>query len=144
MVFKIARKHLCIPYVLFLLLFVIAPVIVILYYAFTNGEGQFTAANFLGFFTSGNTVGTLLYSLFIALIVTCVCVLLAYPVAYILSKMMGRKRSALLLLFIIPMWINFTLRLTALKEVLSVIEGNLAYHPFLNTVIGQTYDFRLL
>ena len=93
MVFKIARKHLCIPYVLFLLLFVIAPVIVILYYAFTNGEGQFTVANFLGFFTSGNTVGTLLYSLFIALIVTCVCVLLAYPVAYILSKMMGRKRS---------------------------------------------------
>lgn len=141
MVFKIARKHLCIPYVLFLLLFVIAPVIVILYYAFTNGEGQFTVANFLGFFTSGNTVGTLLYSIFIALIVTCVCVLLAYPVAYILSKMMGRKRSALLLLFIIPMWINFTLRLTALKEVLSVIEGNLAYHPFLNTVIGQTYDF---
>ena len=45
MVFKIARKHLCIPYVLFLLLFVIAPVIVILYYAFTNGEGQFTVAS---------------------------------------------------------------------------------------------------
>ena len=39
------------------------------------------------------------------------------------------------------MWINFTLRIAALKEVLTVIEGNLAYYPFLNTVIGMTYDF---
>ena len=45
------------------------------------------------------------------------------------------------MLFIAPMWINFTLRVVALKEVLTVIEGNLAYHPFLNTVIGMTYDF---
>ena len=40
-----------------------------------------------------------------------------------------------------PMWINFTLRITALKEILSLIEGNLAFYPFLNTVIGMTYDF---
>ena len=39
------------------------------------------------------------------------------------------------------MWINFTLRITALKEVLSLIEGNLAFYPFINTVIGMTYDF---
>ena len=45
------------------------------------------------------------------------------------------------MLFIAPMWINFTLRVVALKEVLTMIEGNLAYHPFLNTVIGMTYDF---
>lgn len=43
--------------------------------------------------------------------------------------------------FVLPMWINFTLRITALKEILSLIEGNLAFHPFLNTVIGMTYDF---
>ena len=39
------------------------------------------------------------------------------------------------------MWINFTLRITALKEILTALEGNLAYHPFFNTVIGMTYDF---
>ena len=39
------------------------------------------------------------------------------------------------------MWINFTLRITALKEILTVLEGNLALHPFLNSVIGMTYDF---
>ena len=47
----------------------------------------------------------------------------------------------LLVLFIAPMWINFTLRVAALKEVLTVLEGNLAYHPFFNTVLGMTYDF---
>ncbi len=45
------------------------------------------------------------------------------------------------MIFVIPMWINFTLRITALKEVLTVLEGNLAYHPFFNSVVGMTYDF---
>lgn len=136
-----SRKNLCIPYALFLVLFVVAPVLVVLYYAFTDGTGHISFDNLVGFFTSGNTLGTLLYSVVIAITVTIVCLLMAYPVAYILANSKMRKKSTLLLLFIIPMWINFTLRLTALKEVLSFVEGNLAYHPFLNTVIGQTYDF---
>lgn len=45
------------------------------------------------------------------------------------------------MIVVTPMWINFTLRVTALKEILSVLEGNLAYYPFLNTIIGMTYDF---
>ena len=136
-----SRKYLGIPYALFLVLFVVAPVIVILYYAFTNGQGYFSIDNFVGFFTSANTIGTLLYSLAISLIVTAVCLLLAYPVAYILSRLPIGKRDALLILFVIPMWINFTLRITAMKEVLTAIEGNLAYYPFLNTIIGMSYDF---
>ena len=45
------------------------------------------------------------------------------------------------MIFVLPMWINFTLRITALKEVLTLIEGNLAYHQFLNTIICMVYDF---
>ena len=45
------------------------------------------------------------------------------------------------MIFVMPMWINFSLRITALKEVLTLLEGNLAMHPFLNSVIGMTYDF---
>ena len=45
------------------------------------------------------------------------------------------------MVFVLPMWINFTLRVTALKEILTLLEGNLAFHPFLNTVIGMVYDF---
>ena len=54
----------------------------------------------------------------------------------------GLKRGpVILMLFILPMWINFTLRVTALKEILTVLEGNLSLHPFLNTVIAMTYDY---
>jgi spermidine/putrescine transport system permease protein len=132
---------LCIPYAVFLTCFVIAPLIVIFYYAFTNGEGRFSLSNLTNFFTSSNTIGTLFYSILISVTTTCVCLLIAYPVAYILARSKIKKKAILLAIFIVPMWINFTLRILALKEVLSMIEGNLAYHPFLNTIIGMTYDY---
>ncbi len=47
----------------------------------------------------------------------------------------------MVMIFVLPMWINFSLRITALKEILTMLEGNLAYHPFVNSVIGMTYDF---
>lgn len=138
---RFSRKQLGIPYAVFLVCFVIAPLLVVLYYAFTNGQGRFTLQNFVNFFTSPNTIGTLCYSLMVAVVVTICCTLIAYPVAYILAKSNLKKKSVLLVLFIAPMWINFTLRVVALKEVLTMIEGNLSYHPFLNTVLGMTYDF---
>lgn len=122
-------------------MFVAAPLLVLFYYAFTNGSGQFTLGNLSGFFTDPNTLGTLVYSLVLAVVVTIVCLLVAYPVAYILAQSNLKRKSVILMLFILPMWINFTLRITALKEVLSLIEGNLAFYPFINTVIGMTYDF---
>lgn len=136
-----SRKQLGIPYGIFLILFVAAPLLVLFYYAFTNGSGQFTLGNLSGFFTDTNTLGTLVYSLVLAVVVTIVCLLVAYPVAYILAQSNLKRKSVILMLFILPMWINFTLRITALKEVLSLIEGNLAFYPFINTVIGMTYDF---
>ena len=139
--FRFSRKQLCIPYALFLVCFVILPLAVIVYYAFTDGSGRFTAANFLNFFTNGNTIGTLCYSAVIAVAVTAVCLLIAYPVAYILARSGLKRAPVLLMLFILPMWINFTLRVTALKEILTVLEGNLSLHPFLNTVIAMTYDY---
>ena len=113
------KSILGIPYFLFLVIFVVCPVLILLYYAFTNGAGEFSLANFTLFFTDSKAIGTLIYSVMVAVVTTIVC----------------------LLLFVMPMWINFTLRITALKEILTLIEGNLAFHPFLNTVIGMTYDF---
>lgn len=136
-----SRKQLGIPYAVFLFCFVIVPLFVILFYAFTNGEGRFTIANLLGFFSSKNTIGTLFYSALISITTTCVCLFCAYPVAYILARSKMKKKTILLAIFIVPMWINFTLRMVALKEVLTMLEGNLAMHPFLNTIIGMTYDF---
>lgn len=141
MPFRFTRKSLCVPYIIFLLLFVVAPLAVLLYYAFTNGQGQFTVANFTGFFTDPNALGTLFYSFFIAMVTTVVCLFLAYPIACILAFSRLRNKSVIVMLFVMPMWINFSLRITALKEILTVLEGNLAMFPMLNAVIGMTYDF---
>ena len=138
---KFQRKTLGIPYIIFLLIFVVAPLLVLFYYAFTNGEGKFTVENLTGFFTDPNTLGTLVYSFAIAIVTTAVCLLLAYPVAYILATSRIKQKGVIIMIFVLPMWINFSLRITALKEILTLIEGNLAFYPFLNSVIGMTYDF---
>ena len=136
-----SREKLAIPYVIFLVLFVVFPLLVVVYYAFTNGDGNISFANFIRFFQNGKTLGTLIYSIVIALITTIICLLMAYPVAFILAKGEYAKKHTFLMLFVLPMWINFTLRITALKEILTVIEGNLAYHQFANTIICMVYDF---
>lgn len=136
-----SRKQLAVPYAVFLLLFVIIPLLVLIYYGFTDENGEVSFANFLHFFQSGKTIGTLLYSIVIALFTTVFCLLLAYPVAFILAKGHFGRRQALIMVFVLPMWINFTLRITALKEILTLLEGNLAYHPFVNTVLCMVYDF---
>lgn len=138
---RFSRSQLCIPYALFLILFVIAPLLVIVYYAFTNGQGKISFDNFLNFFTNTNTIGTLLYSILLAVTTTLICLIIAYPTAYILARSGIKKQYILVMLFVLPMWINFTLRITALKEVLTVLEGNISRYPFLNSVIGMTYDF---
>ena len=121
-----SRKLLAIPYGLFLAIFVLIPLLIILYYAFINDEGNFTleyvrvffnedGEGFLGFFQSYN-FKTIMRSLFISVMSTLVCLLIAYPVAYIIAKSKIKNKSVLLLLFIMPMWVNFVLRINALKE----------------------------
>lgn len=141
MKYTFSRKQLAIPYALFLVLFVILPLFVVIGYAFTDNAGHISFHNFFAFFQSAKTVGTLIYSIVIALVTTFFCLLIAYPTAYILAKMGLKANQALLMLFVLPMWINFTLRITALKEILTLMEDNLAMHPFLNTIICMVYDF---
>lgn len=135
------RKHLSVPYLIYLILFVVMPLLVVLYYGFTDDEGNISFVNFLAFFTNGKTMGTLVYSLVIAVLVTLICLFMAYPVAFILAKGKFARKHSFLMIFVLPMWINFTLRITALKEILTMLEGNLAYHPFMNTIICMVYDF---
>ncbi|MBE5945486.1 MAG: ABC transporter permease [Lachnospiraceae bacterium] len=136
-----SKKQLAIPYAIFLVLFVVLPLLVVVYYGFTNGDGEPSFDNFIRFFKNGKTMGTLVYSIAIALITTIVCLLLAYPVALIIAKGCYSKRSKFLMIFVLPMWINFTLRITALKEILTLIEGNLANYQFFNTILCMVYDF---
>ncbi len=133
-----SRKNLCIPYALFLVLFVLIPLFAIVYYAFTDSTGAITLENFVDFFTNATKISTLLISVLVSFAVTVICLLIAYPVAYILSKMRGKTAFVLLLLFIMPMWINFVLRAMAMKELLSLIGIPLGSGA---NIIGLVYDY---
>ncbi len=138
--FRFNRGQLCIPYGLFLALFVIFPLLLIIYYAFTAKDGSFTFGNFIWFFSSPSMLYNLGISILIGLTTTVICLLLGYPVAYILSRFPERRRGILLLLFIMPMWINFVLRALAMREILDLF-GMLGKYNFLNTIIGMVYDY---
>ena len=136
--FTFSRKQLCIPYALFLIMFVVFPLFLIVYYAFTDKTGAFSFVNFIDFFTDTTKISTLLISVLVSFIVTAICILIAYPVAYILSRIDSKIAFVLLLLFIMPMWINFVLRAMAMKELLSLIGVPLG--SFAN-IIGLVYDY---
>ncbi len=136
--FRFSRSQLCIPYGIFLTVFVVFPLLLVVYYAFTSKTGQFSIDNFISFFSNLTSLSTLIISIFVSFIVTIICLLIAYPVAYILSRMKGNVAFILLLLFILPSWLNFVLRAMAMKELLSLIGiplGNGA------NIIGLVYDF---
>ena len=136
--FTFSRKQLCIPYGLFLVMFVVIPLFVIVYYAFTDKTGAFTFRNFVDFFSDASKISTLLISVLVSLAVTAICLLIAYPVAYILAKMPKKVAFVLLLLFIMPMWINFVLRAMAMKEFLGLINVPLGSGA---NIIGLVYDY---
>ena len=136
--FTFSRKQLCIPSGLFLAMFVVFPLLLVVYYAFTDSTGTFTFINFLDFFTDMTKISTLVISVLVAMLVTLICLLISYPVAYILSRMNQKTAFVLLLLFIMPMWINFVLRAMAMKEFLSLVQ--LPLGSFAN-IIGLTYDY---
>ena len=137
---RFSRKTLGIPYAVFLLFFVIIPMLVIIFYAFTDKEMHISFENFIRFFSDPTKLSTIVYSLVIALITTAVCLLIAYPVAYILARSKMKKKFVILLLFVTPMWINFVLRVNAIRELLNWI-GLLGEANYFNTIFGMVYDF---
>ena len=126
------------PYLAVTLVFVIVPLVLVLVYAFRGKDGSFTGENFVNVFTNPNNLRQLMTTIGIALLSTVLCLMIAYPVAYILASSPFNKMAILALLFIIPMWINFMLRIFALKSLLSVLGVN---EGFWAAVIGLIYDF---
>ncbi len=143
---RFSRKTLCIPYVVFLLFFVIIPMLVIVFYAFTDKNMHVSFQNFVRFFSDPTKLSTIVYSLVIALVTTVISLLIAYPIAYILARSQLKKKFVILMLFVLPMWINFVLRVNALRELfnlLSSLNGMewLSGANYFKTVFGMVYDF---
>ena len=98
-----SRKSWVLPYLIFSVIFVIIPLLLIVVYAFTDDMGHLTLANFSKFFAHSESVNTFVYSIGIAILTTLGCILLGYPVAWILnnSKNLSYSRT-LIMLFILP------------------------------------------
>ena len=100
-------RFLSIPYVVWMAIFVIAPIILVLVYAFTSNTGAFTFDNFS---RMGEFAGVFGRSFLLAAIATVICILLGYPLAHILSREGPRLQKMSMMLIMLPMWMNFLLR----------------------------------
>lgn len=149
------KKWTSYPYLIWMIIFIVIPSFLILFYAFTirdeNGI-RFTLENFYKF-CEPVYITVLLKSLGLALFSTLVCLILGYPVAMILASKQFSKRTTLSMLFIIPMWMNFLLRTYAwltLLEKNGIINSILSFLnlPKFNilytngaVVLGMVYNF---
>ena len=146
-------KWLAAPYGVWAAGFIIIPLVMIVFYAFTSQEtGGFTLANFDDVFT-GEVMKALGLSLGLALVSTLICILLSYPLAMILAGMKVSQKSFIVFIFILPMWMNFLLRTFAWQTllekngVINTVLGTLNLPPLeiINTpwaiVFGMVYNF---
>ncbi len=155
------------PYSLWSLLFIVVPLIFVAYYAFTDEQFQFTTEHITRFFTATSNlkgddgsvqeVRTYLVifmrSLKLAAISTVICLLMGYPMAYIMARAKERTQKTLVTLVMIPMWMNFLIRTYAWMTILQdtgILNGLLSHIGFgpvhiigteAAVVIGMVYDY---
>ena len=111
-------SRLTIPYVIWMALFVVAPIIMVVIYAFSSADGGFTLSNFA---KMGTYAVVFTRSFKLAIIATIICLLIGYPVSYIMSKEGPRFQRIAMVLIMLPMWMNFLLRTYSW---MSILENN--------------------
>lgn len=138
------------PYLAWMALFIIAPLFIVAYFAFTDKTGAFTLANIA---EASQYSPVLFKSIFLAAIATVICLVIAYPLAYILSRTPVKTQRMMLMLVMLPMWMNFLLRtyawMTILEKngLLNRLFGLVGLGPFdmINTegavVLGMVYNY---
>ncbi len=103
---RFTERACVVPHVIWSLLFIVAPLVFVVYYSFTDASGSFSMENIERLFT-GDYVQIFLNSLSLALISTAICLLLAYPLAYIFTKLSRKRQRLVMMLIMIPLWMNF-------------------------------------
>ena len=156
-----------VPYTIWAVLFILIPMGFVVFYAFTDSDFQFTCSNLIRFFTAvssmenaeGNLVQVKTYlfilgrSLNLAFVSTIICLLIGYPLAFLMTQSGKKIKNIMLLLLTIPMWMNFLIRtyawMTILQDtgVLNHLIVKLGFRPFhiigtkAAVVIGMVYDY---
>jgi spermidine/putrescine transport system permease protein len=132
------RSRWSIPYVVFMAIFVVLPLLLILVYAFQDGNGHFTLSNITRFFSDSDALGTFAVSIEVAIENTLICILLGYPAAWILANKDLNKSAVTIILFIMPMWINALMRTLATAELFNTLGITLGKGTLL---FGMVYDY---
>lgn len=146
------------PYMLWSAAFVIIPLIMVFYYGLTNTDGAFTFENIWAI-TDPRHLKALGIAMILSVISTVICILLAYPLAMILANKKGSHDKIIIMIFILPMWMNFLLRILAWQTLLeksgvinTIIDGFNSFSPIdipalniINTpyaiILGMVYNF---
>ncbi len=156
------NKWLAAPYVVWMAIFVVAPLILVVIFAFTDKAGGLTLDNFSNMATY---IPAFQHSFVLAIAATLICILIGYPLAYFLSRESLMVRKVAMMLIMLPMWMNFLLRTYAWMSILddnglinqflanigffnlinSIFGTNLQYIHMINTqgaiVLGMVYNF---
>ena len=132
------RSSWSIPYLVFLTVFVVLPLILVVVYAFQDSYGHFTLANITKFFSDSDAMGTFALSMEVAIENTLICILLGYPAAWILANRNLNKSAVTVVLFILPMWINALMRTLATAELFNMLGISLGKGTLL---FGMAYDY---
>ena len=144
------------PFTIWMAIFIIIPIALVLFYAFTDANGSFTFSNILSIWEYRSTY---IVSIELALVATIICLLLAYPLAYSISRMKARHQQTMVLLVMLPMWMNFLIRTYAWMTILedtglinTLVKGFLSLFGYefegfamINTngaiILGMVYNF---
>lgn len=147
---NLLSKLLAAPYLLWMLIFILVPLAMVAYFAFTTADGAFTLENLK---TVGQYTNIFVSSIQLAAIATVICLVISYPVALILTRMDKSVQSTILMLVMLPMWMNFLLRTYAWMTLLGnngIINAILEFIgigsvKLLNTkgavVLGMIYNY---
>lgn len=143
-------KVLSLPYLVWMFIFILVPILMMAFFAFTNEDGSLTIRHISDV---GQYANIFVRSIWLALIATAICLVLAYPIAFFLSRIEKHKQGTLLLLVMLPMWMNFLLRTYAWMTILgnngilNYLFGLIGLGPykFINTsgavVLGMVYNY---
>ncbi len=140
------KTLIAVPYYVWATLFIIVPLLMIVYCAFTDATGAFTTENVL---VIGKYWPVLLRSLAYAVVATICCLILGYLLAYFMAQQSERTKTVLMILLMLPMWINFVLRTQAMQDLLDLLQNflrdaqiplRISNTPFA-VVLGLIYNY---
>ena len=132
------------PYGVWMVIFIICPILLIVLYAFSDGAGGATLANFAGIVEYWPIF---VRSFFLAFVSTVICLALGYPLAYIMSRQPPHRQQLYMTLIMLPMWMNFLLRTYAWMSILenkgfiNQFLNRIGFIGFLQSAFGYTLDY---